>query len=162
MSLYRLIVFLHVFSSLLFFAAHGISMLMIFKVRRERNLEKLCEWLEISAAALRPAGWALRGVELTGIILTIWAGWYRMGWIWLSLALFVAVGFVMVKYGAGYMNSVRRAMGMPVNGKLPEKPMFAPPEQLAQIVAQGRPKMVLGAAMSLSAAIVALMVLKPF
>lgn len=162
MSLYRMIVFLHVFSSILFFAAHGISMLMIFKVHHERNLGKLCEWLEISSAALKPAMWALRGIELTGIILTLWAGWWRMGWIWLSLVLFVAVGFVMAKPAAGYMNSVRRAIGMPVNGKLPEKPEFVPPEQLAQIIARGRPKMVLATAMSLSAAIVALMVLKPF
>lgn len=164
MSVYRLIVFLHVISALGFVMAHGVSAMMIFKVSRERKYENLCNYLDISSAAMRPAMLFLHGVELTGIVLTLWAGWWRMGWIWLSLALFVAIGVVMGKYAAGYMSRVRKAMGMVSKKDLAKgvRPMPAPPEVLMDVVAQGKPKFVLAAASSMMAAIVLLMVVKPF
>jgi hypothetical protein len=164
MTVYRLIVFLHVISALGFIMAHGVSAMMIFKVSRERKYENLCNYLDISSTALRPAMLFLHGVELTGITLTLWAGWWRMGWIWLSLALFVAIGFVMAKYGAGYMGRVRKAMGMVSQKDLAKgiRPMPAPTEVLMDVIAQGKPKLVLAAGFGGMAAIVMLMVMKPF
>lgn len=164
MSVYRMIVFLHVISVMGFIMAHGVSAWMLFKVSRERKVENLCNYLDISSAALRPAMLAMHGVELTGIALTVMAGWWRMGWIWASLALFIAVGVVMAKYGAGYMGSVRRAIGMLSERDIKKgvRPNPAPYEKLMDIVAAGRPKMVAAAGLSGMAAIVALMVLKPF
>src|SRR5512142_617177 len=91
MSVYRVIVFLHVISALGFIMAHGVSAMMLFKVSRERAYENLCNYLDISSAALRPAMLALHGVEITGITLTLMAHWYLMGWIWASLGLFIAI-----------------------------------------------------------------------
>ena len=164
MSVYRLIVLVHVLSALAFVMAHGISMMMMFKVQRERKYENLCNYLDISSAALRPAMLALHGIELSGIILTIMGGWWRMGWIWISLLLFLAVGVVMAKYAAGYMNSVRRAMGMVSEKDLKKgiRPAPAPQEVLLEVVAAGQPKKVASLALSGMAMIVALMVMKPF
>lgn len=164
MSVYRVIVFLHVVSALGFFMAHGVSAMMLFKVSRERKYENLCNYLEISSAALRPAMLALHGVELTGIALTIMGKWYLMGWIWASLAMFIAVGFVMGKYAAGYMKSVRKAMGMVSQKDLKKgvRPMPAPYEKLMEVVASGRPRLVAAAGLSGMAMIVAMMTLKPF
>ncbi len=164
MSVYRVIVFLHVISALGFLMAHGVSAMMLFKVSRERKYENLCNYLDISSAALRPAMLALHGVELTGITLVLMGRWWIMGWVWASLVLFVAIGFVMGKYGAGYMNSVRRAMGM-VSAKDLKKgirPMPVPEEKLLEVVAAGRPRLVAAAGLSGMAMIVALMTLKPF
>ena len=164
MSVYGLIVFLHVVSALVFMMAHGVSAAMIFKVRYERKPENLCNYLEISSMALLPAMRALEGVLLTGIILTVWAGWWRMGWIWISLLLFIAIGVVMGKFGSGYMNSVRRAMGMvsPRDLKKGVRPMPAPPEVLAEVIEKGKPRLVAAAGLSTMAAVVLLMVMKPF
>jgi hypothetical protein len=164
MSIYRLIVFLHVISGLLFIMAHGVSAMMIFKVSRERKFENLCNYLDISRAALLPAMRALEGILLTGIVLTIWARWYQMAWIWVSLALFIAVGVVMGKYASGYMNSVRKALGIPTRQDLKNgvRPLPAPPEVVAEVVAQGRPRLVAIAGLSGLAAIVFMMVVKPF
>lgn len=164
MYLYRYLVALHVISALGFIMAHGVSAMMIFKVRQERKYENLCNYLDISKSALGIAMMALHGVELTGITLTVWAGWWRMGWIWASLALFVAIGVVMGKFGAGYMNRVRRAMGM-VSAKDLKKgirPEPAPYEKLMEVVATGQPKLVAAVGLSGMAAIVLLMVVKPF
>lgn len=164
MSFYRLVVFLHVISALVFVMAHGVSAMMLFKVSRERSYEKLCDFLDISSAAMRPAMLALHGVELTGIALTLWAGWWRMGWIWVSLALFIGIGFVMGKFGAAYMNKVRKAMGMasPTDLKKGLHPLPAPQEVLYEILEQGRPTLVASAGLGGMAAIVLLMVTKPF
>src|SRR5512133_2969927 len=143
MFLYRYIVALHVISALVFVMAHGVSAMMIFKVSRERKYENLCNYLDISSTALRPAMLALHGVELSGIALTLMAKWWMMGWIWASLALFVVIGFVMGKFAAGYMNRVRKAMGM-VSAKDLKKgvrPMPVPEEVLLEVVASGRPKL---------------------
>jgi len=164
MSVYRVIVFLHVISALGFIMAHGVSAMMIFKVSRERKYENLCNYLEISSLALRPAMLTLHGVELTGITLTLMGRWWIMGWIWASLALFVAVGFVMGKYGAGYMNSIRKGMGIVSQKELKKgiRPMPLPEEKLLELVAAGNPRLVASAGLSGLAMIVALMTLKPF
>lgn len=164
MSIYRLIVFLHVISALVFMMAHGVSAMMMFKVSRERKYENLCNYLEISHAALMPAMRALDGVILTGIVLTVWVGWWRMGWIWASLLLLTGIAFVMGKYGAGYMGRVRKALGMVSQRDIKKgiRPMPAPPEVLAEIVAKGKPRLVATAGLSGMAALVLLMVTKPF
>jgi hypothetical protein len=164
MFLYRYIVALHVISALAFVMAHGVSAMMLFKVSQERKYENLCNYLDISKAALGPAMLALHGVELTGITLTLMAGWWHMGWIWVSLALFVGVGVVMGKFAAGYMNQVRKAMGMVSEKDIKKgiRPMPMPYERLMEVVASGRPKVVAAAGLSGMAMIVAMMVLKPF
>ncbi len=164
MTVYRFIVFLHVVSAISFFAAHGVSMMMLFKISRERNYENLCNYLDISSAAMRPAMIALKGIELTGIVLTIWVGWWRMGWIWASLALFVFIGVIMHKYAGGYVKSVRHGMGMISQKELKKgmRPNPMPYEKLMEVVATGRPKFVLATAGGAAAMITALMVMKPF
>ncbi len=164
MSIYRVIVFLHVLSALGFLMAHGVSAMMLFKVSRERSYDNLCNYLEISSMALKPAMLALHGVEITGITLTLMGRWWMMGWIWAALALFIGVGFVMGKYAAGYMNNVRRAMGIPSHKDLKKglRPMPAPYEKLMEVVASGKPRLVAAAGLSGMAMIVALMTLKPF
>lgn len=150
MSVYRVIVFLHVLSALGFLMAHGVSAMMLFKVNRERSYDNLCNYLEISSLALKPAMLALHGVEITGITLTLMGHWWMMGWIWVSLALFIAVGFVMGKYAAGYMDSVRRAMGIVSQKDLKKgiRPMPAPYEKLMEVVASGKPRLVATTALS--------------
>jgi hypothetical protein len=164
MTVYRVIVFLHVLSALGFLMAHGVSAMMLFKVSRERSYDALCNYLEISSLAMKPAMLALHGVEITGITLTLMGRWWMMGWIWVALALFIGVGFVMAKYAAGYMNNVRRAMGIPSHKDLKKglRPVPAPYEKLMEVVATGRPRLVATAALSGLAMIVALMTLKPF
>ncbi len=164
MSVYRVIVFLHVISALGFIMTHGVSAMMLFKISREREYENLCNYLDISKAALRPAMLALHGVEITGITLTLMGHWYLMGWIWAALGLFIAIGVVMGKCGAGYMNSVRRAMGTvsPRDLKKGVRPNPLPYEQLMEVVAKGHPRLVAAAGLGGMAMIVALMTLKPF
>jgi hypothetical protein len=164
MSVYRVIVFLHIISAMGFIMAHGVSAMMLFKVNRERKYENLCNYLEISSMALRPAMLALHGVEITGIALTLMGRWWMMGWIWAALAMFVMVGFVMGKYAAAYMGSVRKAMGIVSQKDLKKgvRPMPAPYEKLMEVVEAGRPRLVATAGLSGLAVIVALMTLKPF
>lgn len=120
--------------------------------------------MEISSAAIGPALLALHGVEITGVILTIMGRWWMMGWIWVSLALFAAAGFVMGKYAAAYMNGVRKAMGIasPRELKKGARHMPAPYEKLVEVVESGRPRLVATATLGRLAMIVALMMLKPF
>lgn len=164
MSIYRVIVFLHVISALVFMMAHGVSAMMMFKISRERKYENLCNYLEISSAAMLPAMRALDGVILTGIVLTIWAKWWHMGWIWASLVLFVLIGVLMGKYASGYLRRIRRTMGMVSQKDLKKgiRPMPAPQEVLWEMLAQGSPRLVASAGLGGLAAITFLMVAKPF
>lgn len=164
MSIYRLLVFVHVISGLLFVMAHGVSAMMMFAVSRERRLEKLCDYLEISRMAFLPAMRALDGVLISGVILTVWARWWQFGWIWASLVTFVGIGYVMGKYGAGYMNRVRRAIGIvsPKDLKKGVRPEIVPEPVLEQILREGQPKLVASVGLGGMAMIVLLMVVKPF
>lgn len=112
MSLYGAIVFIHAASILLFFVAHGASMAVGFRLKRERDPAGARALLDLSSWAM---GWptgitAIVGV-VTGIAAGIMGGWFGQLWIWLALVLFIGVGGLMTPMAASRLRAVRAAAG---------------------------------------------------
>lgn len=103
--------FLHVAGAFLFAAGHGVSVIVAFKIRGERDPGRLGPMLDLSGASLNTAIVGLLVLLVTGIVAGIVGGSFGRGWIWLSLGLLVAIGVTMTPLGAGHFNRIRTAIG---------------------------------------------------
>ena len=128
MELYPWIVFIHAAGVLLFFIAHGASMAVAFRVRRERDPARVRALLELSAwsVTLWPSIALIIGIA-AGIAAGIMGGHFGRLWIWLSLVLLIVVSGVMTPMAAMRFNAVRAAAGIAVTPPFSRRPPPDPP-----------------------------------
>ncbi len=139
----RWIVFVHVGAALFFMLAHGASAAVVFRLRKERDVQRVGALLDLSRTTYRGISVTLLTLLATGIALGFLGSWWGRGWIWASLALFFVITFAMTPLVAIPYNQARRMLGL----KLPtpsREPVEAPteppsPDDLAPILAGPRP-----------------------
>jgi hypothetical protein len=163
--MYAWIVFLHVLSAFAFLLAHGASAAVMLKVRGEQERARLHALLDLSNAVGLWMAYTLLAVLVTGIILGFMGEWWRMGWIWVSLVLLVALSVVMSFLGRMYLERVRHAIGVPtydVTKKKLAPPPPAGPEELGRVLGSGQGVLLAVIGLGGLALIVWLMMFKPF
>lgn len=130
MDLYPWIVFVHASCVLLFFIAHGTSMAVAFRLKRETDPERVRALLDLSRSTLGPL---VGGLALIGLVAGIAAGfmgnWWGELWIWISLGLLLAVAFAMTPMVTFRLNAIRAAAGQPN----PRAPQVTPVENLDEL-----------------------------
>src|SRR5512134_1898738 len=67
--LIRWLIFLHVLSALTFYMAHGTSVAMAFKIRKETDFMRIRAMLDLSNSTMITMGMAFLVMGLTGLIL---------------------------------------------------------------------------------------------
>ena len=160
------LVFTHVAAAFAFIAAHGISMGVFFKLRRERDRAKLTTLLDFSVGSLGALYIAFLILLVAGIVAGIVGGWWTNGRLWLWTALVVLVVVVGVMYGLMSTNyfKLREALGIPSRGDLKKGivPEPAADEVLEALLTSSRPT--IGAVLGIAGLLVIiwLMVVKPF
>ena len=145
MDLYPWIVFLHAAASLLFFIAHGTSMAVGFRLKRERDPERIRALLDLSSWTLgiAPSVALLVGV-LAGIAAGIMGGWFGRAWVWVALVLLVAVSAYMTPMVAARLNLIRTAAGTRSMNPFSRPPAETPavdPAELARLLDAWNPMM---------------------
>ena len=162
--MYPWIVFLHVIAVFGFLLAHGASASVAFRVRSERNLDRLHALLELSGASQGVMYASLGLLLLTGIIAGFMGNWWSRGWIWLSLGLLIAIMVAMYALGSNYYGKVRKATGLEfMDGMKPHPPMEpVGAEEIDALLASGRPMLIAVIGFGGIAVIAWLMMFKPF
>ena len=159
-------VFIHVLAAFAFIAAHGISMGVFFRIRRERDRGKLATLLEFSGWSMTTLYIAFLVLLIGGIVAGIVGGWWTNGRLWLWTSLVVLVVIVGLMYGlmTTSYGKVRQALGIPTmsdqkKGIVPEP---AGDAELDALLTSPRPT--IGAVLGLAGLVVIiwLMVVKPF
>ena len=161
--MYEWIVLLHVLGAFIFVAAHGISMVVAFRLRAVRERDRQIALLDASA-------WGVGGMYLGLLVLLIggiWAGfagnhWGSL-WLWVAIATLVVVVVVMYAVATPFYGRMRAATG---DGQWAERAAkYKPPAteaDLAMLATSSRP-FVLAAVGGIGLAIIVwLMILKPF
>ena len=162
MDVYPWIVFTHAACVLLFFIAHGTSMAVAFRIKRETDPGRLRALLDLSRASLGPA----TGVVVTiGILAGIVAGfmgehWGRL-WIWISLGLFIVVAGAMTPMVTFPLNAIRAAAGQP-NPRTPGVEPAENVDELRRLQAAWNPVPIGITGIVAFLVILYLMMLKPF
>jgi uncharacterized membrane protein len=158
------IVFLHVLGAFMFVAGHGVSMFVVFQVRRERDRARLAPLLDLSGWSLGVAGIGLLVLFVSGILAGLVLGSWGRWWIWVALALFVVIGIVMTPVGGTYLRNLRLAIGQrPRNAKPGDAdPVAVSDGELVALQASNRPETLLLIGAGGFVVILWLMMFRPF
>jgi uncharacterized membrane protein len=132
MELYPWVVFVHAAAVMLFFIAHGTSMAVALRLKREEDPARVRALLELSRFSLGvPTGIVVLIGLAAGIAAGFMGGWWGQLWIWISLVLFVGIGLAMTPLVAMRLNPIRLAAGMPAQPE--KKDAVVPPADPAEL-----------------------------
>jgi uncharacterized membrane protein len=156
--------YLHVLGAFMFVAGHGVSMFVVFQVRRERDRTKLAALLDLSGWSLGIAGIGLLILFVSGIAAGVMLGSWGRWWIWIALALFIVIGIVMTPVGGSYLRALRLGIGQRPRNAKPGDPDPVPVSdgELAALQASNRPETLLLLGAGGFVVILWLMMFRPF
>jgi hypothetical protein len=160
------LVVLHILSVFGFLAVHGISMGVVFRVRKERDRGRLTTLLEFSTTYLTAMYLFLLLLLVSGVAAGIVGGRWTNGelWLWVSLGLLIALVVAMYYFMTEPFAAMRSGLG--IQGMQDKKkgimPTPASDAELAVLLTARRP--VTGAALGVGTIVVItwLMEMKPF
>ena len=115
--LYQIVVFLHILFVIGFLLAHGVSVIVAFSLKAERDPQKIRFMLDLSAASYP---WLMRlmwAFLLFGIVAAFMGGWQARIWPWLALVLGVVIFLLMSRFGAEHYGAARKLLGLRYNIK---------------------------------------------
>jgi hypothetical protein len=158
----------HVVAVLAFVLAHGASAAVAFKLRGERDRTRIAALLDLSGSTIGLLYVALLVILATGIVSGLIAGLWTSGrlWIWVSVAILVAILVAMYAIPLPYFTRLRRALGTGEangGGDPPGDPV--PPAsdaELAELLRSRRPFVTAAIGLGGLTVITWLMMLKPF
>jgi len=156
----------HVLGAFGFVAVHGVSMVVLLRLRTERDRARVRTLLDLSSSTIGLLYGFLSLLLLAGILSGIAGGWWTSGqlWIWAAVLVLVLVFGAMYGLLTTYYIRLRNAVGIagPQDVKKGIVPVELPDDELAVLLASKRP--LIGAAVGIVGIVVIvwLMVAKPF
>ena len=162
--LIRWLIFLHVLSALTFYMAHGTSVAMAFKIRKETDFIRIRAMLDLSWSTMILMGVSFLIMGLTGIIMPFMIHIWNKIWIWASIVLMLFVFIYMAMFNETSYKQLRRLVGLPYmkGGKeLPAEPPSSPEDVAALLKKTSVTGLVL-IVYVIPAIVLWLMVFKPF
>ena len=160
-SVYGWIVFLHVAAVFAFLLAHGISTGVAFRLRSERNRERIAALAELSGASLNLfyGSWLL--LFAAGVVAGFTPGlpgtWWGDAWIWTAIGIFIVSSGAMSALARPYYQKVREVSTARRAGAY-----AASDQELDAILSSSRPLVVAVIGFGSLALILWLMMFKPF
>jgi len=130
------LVFIHILASLTFFLAHGTSVAMAFKIRKETDLERIRAMLDLSGSTIMVLFFSFLAMGLSGLVLPFFFKFWGKGWVWTSIVLTSLVFFWMAFFNERAYKPLRKLVGLPYmvrNKDFPAEPPASPEEIRAHI-----------------------------
>ena len=162
--LVRWLIFLHIFSAITFFLAHGASAAMAFQLRKETDFTRIRALLDLSRSTQILMGVSFLFMGLTGIILPFLIHIWNRIYIWLSIALMLFVVIYMLISNENRYNKLRRLVGLPYMKGSRLSPAEPPssPEEVAALLQKTTVTALVVVGYVIPALVLWLMVFKPF
>jgi len=129
---YRWWKLLHVVGVLGFVMFHGVSILVAFRLRKERDRTRIAELLQFSGSAVKGMYVSLLLLIAFGVIAGFAGHWWSFWWIWISLGLLVITIGEMTGVARPYYQSLKDAIQFRPSG-VPRKS----DEELDQLLRSG-------------------------
>ena len=112
----RWIIYAHVLSALVFVAAHGVSIAVLYRIRGERDRSKIHDLVSLSGETTVSMYVALGSIILTGVIAGLKFKSFRHWWIWLAIVLLMSTVTLMIVVAKPYFARVKGACGVRPSG----------------------------------------------
>jgi hypothetical protein len=106
--MYNWLVYLHIFFAFTFLLAHGVHAAAMLAFRVEKDPERALTFFNI-VPEIGMVRYLTVLMGLPGFIAAFITPWWRQGWVWASVVVFIFISYVMYKYGAGYFELIQRA-----------------------------------------------------
>jgi hypothetical protein len=104
---FQWIKFLHIASALAFLAAHGVSMVVLFRIRGERDRKKILDLITLSGETTLPMYISLGAIVVTGVLAGLKIKAFQHWWIWAAIGLLIAIVGLMTAVAKPYFNRVK-------------------------------------------------------
>ncbi|MFN2418174.1 MAG: hypothetical protein ABR593_04530 [Candidatus Limnocylindria bacterium] len=161
--MYGVVVFLHVLGAFGFVLAHGISMLVSFRLRGERDRTRQAHLLELSSVGINLMYIGLGVLLPAGIAAGFLGGHWGRGWIWAAIGTLVVVMAIMYSVATPFYGRMRVAAGAPVPEQIAARMKSSVTEaDLEALATSGRPMWLAAVGGVGLAIIIWLMLAKPF
>jgi hypothetical protein len=159
LDLYAWIVFVHAAAILLFFIAHGTSMTVAFKLKKETDPGRVRALLELSRVSIGvlPSVMFVLGLA-AGIAAGFMGSHWGALWIWVSLVLLVIVGGLMTPLATKKLQRIGVAAGIPPKDGTPTED----PEEMRRLIDAWQPLPIAALGLGGFLVILWLMLQKPF
>jgi hypothetical protein len=164
MDLYPWLVFAHVAGGFGLMLGHGASVMCAFKLRSERDVNRIEAMLDLSGYSLGLLYLSLLVLLASGIAAGFVGDHWGRLWIWAALGVLVVVIVAMYAIASSFYARVRRALGQKVYGdpKDAPPPPAAPSGEILALLASPRPFLLAGIGGGGLLSILWLMLFKPF
>lgn len=159
--MYNWLVFLHVFFAFCFMLAHGVHATAMLAFRAEKDPERSLTFFNIIPQINMVRNLTLL-MGIPGLIAAFITPWWRQGWVWVSVVVFIVIAFVMYYYGAGYFGLIEDAATQAVEAKKNNENVEAALKRFEEIRTAPHPIIVSVVGMAGLALILWLMRFKPF
>jgi len=164
--MYGVLRFLHVFSAFVFFLIHGATAAAMFALKSERDAKRIEGLLNIREFATKWMGVPLGILVISGIVMGFMGRWWNQTWIWLAIGVFLAISFPMSGLGRPYHDRLWHAIDperhAPPTKREKRYSQPATPDELAGLLAKGRPLLLTVIGVVGLGVILWLMMFKPF
>ena len=116
MDSYELAIFLHIASVVAFVGTHAVSMVVLFRIRRERDRMRILELVSLSGETTLPMYIALGAIFLSGAFAAFrfsrWGDW----WLWIAIVVLLITVALMTMIAKPYFERVKAACAMRPSG----------------------------------------------
>ena len=109
-------VLLHVAAVLAFVATHGVSTVVLFRLRKERDRRKLEELIAFSGTTVLPMYVSLGVLLASGAVAGIQGAWFKYWWIWAAIGVLLVTSGLMTATARPYFKKVAEACGVRPTG----------------------------------------------
>ncbi len=99
----------HIASAFLLLASHGVSMVVMYRIRRERDRSKILTLVTLSGETIMPMYIAIGLLVATGVLAALKLQSFSHWWIWLAIGLLVATIGLMTAIAKPYFTKVKAA-----------------------------------------------------
>src|SRR4249919_4008878 len=104
---YSWLKFLHIVAVLALLGTHGVSMTVLYAIRKERDRAKIMAMIAVSGQSVIPMYVSIGAVVVFGVLL--WGKFYGLGttWLWAAIVLLIAMVGLMTVTAKPYFARVK-------------------------------------------------------
>ena len=157
MTRFTLSTFLHVASVVAFVAFHSVSMVVLFRIRRERDRARILALISFSGETTLPMYISLGAIVLSGAFAAFTYGAWGRAWLWIAIVVLLLTIALMTVVAKPYFERVKTACAMRPSG-VPR----VSDEELGEILGGSAPITIATIGIGGFLVILYLMVAKPF
>jgi plastocyanin len=154
--LYQWWVLVHLAGVFAFLVSHGVSMMITFRLQKERDPRQVASLLQLSSSTISAFYVSLAVLLLGGFVAAFLGNLWTYGWIWGAIAILLVVSLAMYGMARPYYRRVRFVTAAIVEGS-----HAVTAEQYDSILRSSRPRTIAGIGLVGLLAILYLMLFKP-